>query len=149
MARIICEVGPSYVLVENSPMLTSRGLGRVLRDLAEMGYNARWGVLGAREAGGFTYRERLWILACPKSQRLDGSEIFKGIRFEGNAKRKNGLPAAIRIEALGRSLVGLPELDAGSDELAATMDQIKAIGNGQVPQVAALAWRILIGGGAK
>ncbi len=41
MVRVVREVGPRYVLVENSPMLTLRGLGRVLGDLAEMGYNAQ------------------------------------------------------------------------------------------------------------
>lgn len=51
MARIISEVRPRYVFVENSPILTSRGLGRVLGDLAEMGFDARWGVLGAYHAG--------------------------------------------------------------------------------------------------
>ena len=63
MARIIREVGPRYVLVENSPMLTSRGLGRVLGDLAEMGHDARWGVLGAVHAGAPHKRERIWIVA--------------------------------------------------------------------------------------
>lgn len=63
MARIIREVGPSYVLVENSPMLTSRGLGRVVGDLAEMGYDAQWGVLGADDAGAPHRRDRIWIVA--------------------------------------------------------------------------------------
>jgi hypothetical protein len=42
---------PRYAFVENSPMLTSRGLGRVLGDLASMGFDARWGVLGAADVG--------------------------------------------------------------------------------------------------
>jgi DNA (cytosine-5)-methyltransferase 1 len=63
MARIIREVGPRYVLVENSPMLTSRGLGRVVGDLAEMGYDAQWGVLGADDAGAPHRRDRIWIVA--------------------------------------------------------------------------------------
>ena len=63
MARIIGEVRPRYALVENSPVLTSRGLGVVLGDLAEMGYDARWGVLGAVDAGAPHRRERIWILA--------------------------------------------------------------------------------------
>jgi site-specific DNA-cytosine methylase len=63
MARIIGEVRPSYVFVENSPILTSRGLGRVLGDLATMGYDARWGVLGADDAGAPHRRKRIWILA--------------------------------------------------------------------------------------
>jgi DNA (cytosine-5)-methyltransferase 1 len=62
MARIICEVRPRYVFVENSPMLTSRGLGRVLGDLASMGFNARWGVLGAANVGAKHQRDRIWIV---------------------------------------------------------------------------------------
>ena len=62
MSRIIGEVGPRYVLVENSPVLTSRGLGTVLGDLAAMGYDARWGVLGAVHAGAPHKRERIWIV---------------------------------------------------------------------------------------
>jgi DNA (cytosine-5)-methyltransferase 1 len=61
MARIIHEVRPKFVFVENSPMLTSRGLGRVLGDLASMGFNARWGVLGAADVGAPHRRDRIWI----------------------------------------------------------------------------------------
>jgi DNA (cytosine-5)-methyltransferase 1 len=63
MARIIYEVRPKFVFVENSPMLTSRGLGRVLGDLASMGFNARWGVLGAADVGAPHQRDRIWIVA--------------------------------------------------------------------------------------
>jgi DNA (cytosine-5)-methyltransferase 1 len=63
MARIIHEVRPRYVFVENSPMLTSRGLGRVLGDLASMGFHAKWGVLGAADVGAPHQRDRIWIVA--------------------------------------------------------------------------------------
>ena len=63
MARIIHEVRPRYVFVENSPMLTSRGLGRVLGDLAAMGFDAKWGVLGAADVGAPHQRDRIWIVA--------------------------------------------------------------------------------------
>jgi DNA (cytosine-5)-methyltransferase 1 len=62
MARVIREIRPRYAFVENSPMLTSRGLGRVLGDLAEMGYDAKWCVLGACDAGAPHKRDRIWIL---------------------------------------------------------------------------------------
>ena len=61
MARIIYEVRPRFVFVENSPMLTSRGLGRVLGDLAKMGFDAKWGVLGANSVGAPHRRDRIWI----------------------------------------------------------------------------------------
>ena len=63
MARIIGEIRPKYAFVENSPMLTLRGLDRVLGDLSEVGYDARWGVVGASHVGAPHRRERIWILA--------------------------------------------------------------------------------------
>ena len=63
MARIIGEVRPRYAFVENSPMLTSRGLGTVLGDLAAMGFDARWGVVSAADVGAPHLRERIWIVA--------------------------------------------------------------------------------------
>lgn len=66
MARIIGEVRPRYAFVENSPLLVSRGLTTVLGDLAEMGYDARWGVLGAVDAGAPHRRDRIWIMANAK-----------------------------------------------------------------------------------
>lgn len=62
-ARIIREVGPRYVFVENSPLLTSRGLDTVLGDLAEMGLDAEWCVLGAVDVGAPHMRDRIWIVA--------------------------------------------------------------------------------------
>lgn len=63
MARIIREVRPRFAFVENSPTLTSRGLGRVLGDLAAMGFDAEWGVLGADDCGAPHMRKRIWIVA--------------------------------------------------------------------------------------
>lgn len=63
MARIIGEVRPRYAFIENSPMLTTRGLGRVLADLAGMGFDAKWGVLSCADVGGIHLRKRIWIVA--------------------------------------------------------------------------------------
>ena len=92
MARIIGEVGPRYALVENSPMLTSRGLGRVLGDLAEMGYDARWGVLGAVHAGAPHKRERIWIVAhSQRAERRAECETRHGLAREvGLSQRQEG-----------------------------------------------------------
>jgi DNA (cytosine-5)-methyltransferase 1 len=62
MARVIDEIRPARIRVENSSMLTSRGLGIVLGDLAEMGYNAEWGVLGADDVNAPHRRKRIWIM---------------------------------------------------------------------------------------
>jgi DNA (cytosine-5)-methyltransferase 1 len=63
MARIIREVRPSFVFIENSPALTTRGGPRVLSDLASMGFNVEWGVLGADAVGAWHERKRFWAVA--------------------------------------------------------------------------------------
>ena len=62
-ARILREIRPRFAFVENSPMLVGRGLGRVLGDLAALGYDAAWGVLGASDVGAWHERKRIWVTA--------------------------------------------------------------------------------------
>ena len=79
MARIVGEVRPRFVFVENSPMLVGRGLARVLGDLASLGYDAKWGVLGARNAGAPHKRDRIWIVGeLPDSQLLRRNSRLRG-----------------------------------------------------------------------
>jgi len=70
MFRVVCEVRPRFIFVENSPTLTSRGLGRVLGDLASVGYDAEWDVFGAHHIGAPHKRDRIWILAHTNSNRM-------------------------------------------------------------------------------
>lgn len=90
MARIIGEVRPRFAFVENSPALTSRGLGRVLGDLAEMGFDARWGAFTARDEGAPIERERLFIACANKeygeawlgSEQDGARSLFKDVNRE-------------------------------------------------------------------
>jgi DNA (cytosine-5)-methyltransferase 1 len=189
MARIIREVAPRYVFVENSPMLTSRGLGRVLGDLAEMGFNARWGVLGACDVGAPHKRERIWIMANSACLRVEGHELLKSDLLAGPSEdvaNTDGLrelqPEGIKQDEWGRTSNGdhadlansgckhgqgksessntwhqrdsdnssdrswwesEPDVGRVAHGVAFRVDRLKAIGNGQVSSVAALAWRIL------
>jgi DNA (cytosine-5)-methyltransferase 1 len=65
MHRIIRELRPRYVLVENVAALLGRGMGVVLGDLAEIGYDAEWRIISAADMGASHLRERVWILAYP------------------------------------------------------------------------------------
>ena len=137
MARIIHEVQPRFAFVENSPMLTSRGLGTVLGDLASMGFNARWGVLGAADVGANHQRDRIWIVA-------DSSEV----RLQRNEQKQQVSKQIDSIQGLGRwdgsiDFVPKPIGIRSLNGVAAAVDRLKAIGNGQVPLCAATAWRIL------
>jgi DNA (cytosine-5)-methyltransferase 1 len=62
-ARIIGEVRPRYVIVENVAALLGRGLSRVLGDLAALGYNAEWHCIPASAVSAPHRRDRLWIMA--------------------------------------------------------------------------------------
>jgi len=68
-ARIISELRPKFVIVENVAALLSRGLDRVLGDLAEIGYDAEWHCIPASAVGAPHRRDRIWIVAYPNANR--------------------------------------------------------------------------------
>lgn len=68
-ARVIGEVRPRYVIVENVAALLGRGLERVLGDLAALGFDAEWHCIPASAVGAPHRRDRLWIVACANSRR--------------------------------------------------------------------------------
>jgi DNA (cytosine-5)-methyltransferase 1 len=63
--RIICELRPQFVLVENVSALLHMGLGRILGELASCGYDAEWDCLPAVAFGAPHIRDRIWLLAYP------------------------------------------------------------------------------------
>jgi len=144
MARIIHEVQPRFVFVENSPMLTSRGLGRVLGDLATMGFDARWGVLGAADVGANHQRDRIWIVGKQMAHSCN-----KGLQRHRNSRIDDQTIKQTRIPWFGVDGGSSdwwqtePNVGRVADGVAARVDRLKAIGNGQVPLCAATAWRIL------
>lgn len=146
MARIIGEVRPRFVFVENSPALVRRGLAVVLGDLAAMGFDARWGVLGAHHVGAAHHRERLWVVA--NATRFDG--ITRN-RVVSRNKRRSSAPTR-RLPGLAISQEWRPDrfgavsqcgLRGLADGVTCGVDRLRCIGNGQVPAVVRLAWRNL------
>ncbi len=65
-ARLISEIRPRYAIVENVATLLFRGLGRVLGDLAEIGYDAEWHCIPASAVGAPHRRDRIWIISYPQ-----------------------------------------------------------------------------------
>jgi len=114
MARIICEVRPDYAFIENSPMLTIRGLDRVLCDLAEMGFDAKWGVLGADDVGAKHKRDRIWIVAYPHNPNGGGNVGGSGA-YKNAIKNGTHIPHSINpnlYEWLMGFPIGWTDLDA-------------------------------------
>ena len=81
MARVVSEVRPRYVFVENSPMLVTRGLERVLGDLTALGYDTKWTVMGAADVGANHQRDRIWIVGklayagCQLREKGDSTKL--------------------------------------------------------------------------
>jgi DNA (cytosine-5)-methyltransferase 1 len=149
MARIIGEIRPKFAFMENSPMLTFRGLGRVLGDLSELGYDARWGVVGADNVGGDHIRKRIWILADSNSFGMSRHLVKTRITCK---TLQRGSGSKISLQELAGIQFGItrsgsikPLLARREDDVADRSKRLKAIGNGQVPPVAALAFKILGG----
>ena len=136
MARIVGEVQPAFVWVENSPMLVVRGIDRVLWDLASLGYDARWGVVSAENAGALHKRERCWILAhtmqtrSQKRMEYERPDTLAGCQLQQGSKWQEADPDVLRV----------------AHGVANRVDRISAIGNGQVPAVVRLAWETLASG---
>lgn len=133
----IRDVQPKSVLLENVPGLISCGyIGRVLCDMAEMGYVGRWGVVGASALGAPHHRKRLWIAAHSERNQWEQS--------------RNG--EAGRVGRIGKYLawdrhweVALREFRGMDDGMAYGVERTDTTRNGQVPAVVATAWRLLSG----
>lgn len=76
IARLTGELRPCYVIVENVSALLGRGLGTVLGDLAEIGYDAEWHCIPASALGAPHRRDRIWIVANPAGKRWSARGLF-------------------------------------------------------------------------
>lgn len=123
MALAIYHIRPKYALVENVPGLLDRGIERVLRDLAGLGFDAEWTVLSACTFGAPHPRERVFILAYPASER------------PGQLRRLECSPESLPQRNLHWA-EREPKCERVVNGVADGLDRLTAIGNAVVPQVA-------------
>jgi DNA (cytosine-5)-methyltransferase 1 len=169
-ARIIGEVRPRYVIVENVAALLGRGIERVLGDLATLGFDAEWHCIPASSVGAPHRRDRVWIVAFAAGERWrsEGSAIAgkeNGGRSFGEPcgtgdvadTRSAGLSPSERqtIFGAGRWEEGraasecgwwLTESDVGrvAHGIPARIHRLRALGNAIVPQIAEIIGRAIM-----
>lgn len=127
-ARCLRVLRPRFAVVENVPGLLTTGMGDVLGDLAEAGFDAEWGVFPACAVGAPHTRSRVFIVAHTKGKRRDGwrdawsaqelSESQGCDTREIRPWREESCPVGVAH--------GVPS----------RVDRLRGLGNAVVPQVA-------------
>lgn len=77
-ARLIREVRPRVVFVENVSALLGRGMGEVVGDLASVGYDVVWNCIQAANVGAPHRRDRVWIVAIHPDADRRRCELERG-----------------------------------------------------------------------
>ena len=128
MLRVISEVRPRYTLIENVPMLTVRGGVRVIADLTEIGYDASWTIISAKDVGAWHKRARIWIVATDSNskRRCRWNTKWKDAKDVRKLRRSPKYGYWNAEPKLGRVANGIPN----------RVDRLKGLGNAIVPQVA-------------
>ena len=138
-ARLIRLVLPRFVVIENVPALTGRGLSEVLSHLARCGYDAEWDIVSAAAVGACHRRNRIFIIAWLRDAADSGGGTLRkqsGRRGRAHGKdktqpRQHGSLGDARCpwQAIG-------SIRPVDDGVPKRMAKLKALGNAVVPQVA-------------
>jgi DNA (cytosine-5)-methyltransferase 1 len=176
-ARIIGELRPRYVIVENVAALLGRGLDRVLGDLSALGYDAEWHVIPAAAVGAPHRRDRVWIIATDADRRQrdestdevragrNAADYGGAVATDATLERVEGrrpdrievafTPALARL--LGRDDAGAFWSDGAAESPLRGVDdgipprldrgRLACLGNAVVPQIVEMIGRGIIEGG--
>jgi|13_taG_2_1085334.scaffolds.fasta_scaffold22681_3 DNA-cytosine methyltransferase len=104
--RVLGECRPKYCIIENVYDLLGNGLGKILRDLACIGYDSAWTVIDSQYTGVPQRRRRVYILGV-RDGITKGADIFgcnerSGFRTVEFAKRVSKERNGIFKEAVGK-----------------------------------------------
>lgn len=167
-ARLIGELGPTIVIVENVAALLSRGLGDVLGDLTGLGFDAIWEDISAEDIGAPHPRSRIWIVAYSRSSGLEGLRLARRIEekiaLARGANDDSNASFVTRLHSMGkRGLCAVidassdrpawasqqwpqtePTLCGVGDGIPHRVDRTSALGNAVVPQIPELIGRAIL-----
>lgn len=162
MFRLVCEIQPETLLVENTAGILARGIDTVLGDLASIGYDCVWTCIPASAVGAPHGRDRCWIVGNPN----DKGESNRAINDEAQVLQKLSSDDATyperRQREVGRYLERIGRVGQSVEEyriwefenspfgmgvddgVSNRMDRLKALGNAVVPQVVEVIGRAIM-----
>ena len=160
--RLVVELQPEFVVLENVAALLSRGLDRVLGTLAEIGFDAEWHCIPAAYVGAPHIRDRVFVIAysdtespsenkqqtntqrvSPQPRRIrDDLANTSGPRLE----ERKGPPKEWPYPTATRSNWWSTEPDLGrvANGVPKRVDRLRCLGNAVVPQVAEVFGRYIV-----
>ena len=149
MARLVCEIRPRFVIVENVTGLLNRGMSDVLRDLAAIGYDAEWSVLSACRLGAPHSRERVFLVAYPNEQRQEAGRNERDANgpssYVGPICAEHIHSTALSISSeIGKAFTSEPEMDRVADGIPDRVDALAALGNSIIPQIPEIIGRAIM-----
>ncbi len=156
MLRLIREIQPKVVIIENVPQLLTHGYELVLCPLAELGMDVEWAVVPASALGACHVRRRVWVVAYTNSdgwrESITNSQYQEGAsdRFLGNGgnidSTNQGLLSWTEWEAIrtAREVCSEPLIARIDDGVSTWLDRVRALGNAVVPQIPAAIFRRLV-----
>ncbi len=146
--RLIGEIRPKYALFENVSNLLSGPseqpggwFATVLRDLADIGYNAEWHDIPASYVGAWHRRGRVWILAYPDQERGQQGKPTGPIFRQRHLLQQ---PTGSFARWPGRSNLPKSRICGRHDGVPQVVDRIAALGNAVIPQIPELIGRAIM-----
>lgn len=130
--RLVRELQPRIVVLENVAALLTRGLDRVLGTLAEIGFDAEWHCIPAGYFGTHFRRDRVFIVASRSVTCRLRRERFRS-RARGAWSEQQ---FARLVEHETRVCVPAGKMQRVSDGVSNRVDRLRGLGNAVVPQVA-------------
>lgn len=146
ICRLIGELRPRFVFLENVPAISVRGLDRVLLELTALGYDTRWTTISAESVGACHLRKRWFLLAHSNKERLQG--FFKPDTITRESIDEKGFPICGFDFVKPFQVSSIPENIRMDDGLPHRVDRIKCLGNSVVPKQVQEAFIKLITGGS-
>ena len=141
--RLVRELQPRAVVLENVAALLTRGLDRVLGTLAEIGYDAQWHCIPAASVGAPHIRDRVFVIATMADANLTGQQartVEKPKRQPKGSLERLKLRGA-SLQARGRWATE-PAVGRVANGIPSRMDRLRCLGNAIVPQVAEVVARM-------
>ncbi|QOD65837.1 DNA (cytosine-5-)-methyltransferase [Ochrobactrum sp. MT180101] len=128
--KLIETIKPKFVIIENSPVLRSRGLEGMLSQFSEIGYAAEWHCIPVNAIGAPHRRDRVWIIAHPAGVRdgLSESQILTGRNISQHGAWWSREPQICRVD----------------DGTAGRVDRLRSLGNAVVPQIPEIIGRAIL-----